>query len=127
MQIPFNRVSRDACPFSLTHGAIRIEGVLQPYRPNLLLLEATMRGPYEVECYRCGTPFDIMLDENVSFLLSDGIYSGQDDAYDIVEVEEGMIDLDAVFDSEIAMIESDYHSCGKCNADAEAVFTSSES
>lgn len=123
MQIPFNRISREAQPFEVTHGAVRIEGVLQLYRPKLLLLKATMRGPLNVECYRCGTPFDIMLDENVSFLLSDGVYRGQDDEYDVVEVEEGMIDLDAIFDSEIAMIESDYHSCEKCNAEAEAGMT----
>ncbi len=55
-----------------------------------------------------------MLDEKVEFLLSEGVFRGQDEEYDVVEVHEELIDLDAVFDSEIALIESDYHSCENC-------------
>ncbi len=113
-RVPFRRVTRDGHPFALKHGKIGIEGSLRWYRPKLLLLEAVLSGPLEVDCYRCGTSFAIMLDEKVEFLLSEGVFRGQDEEYDVVEVHEELIDLDAVFDSEIALIESDYHSCENC-------------
>lgn len=114
MRIPFHRITKDAQPFSLMHGAVRIEGTLRAYRPKLVLLEATMTGLLPVQCYRCGATFDIMLEEKVRFLLSEGVFSGQDDEFDVVEMLDPLIDLDAVFDSEIALIESDYHSCSAC-------------
>ena len=113
-RIPFRRVGRDGQVFALEHGTVSIEGTLRPYRPKLLLLEASLKGPLEVDCYRCGTPFAMMLDEKVEFLLSEGVFHGQDDVYDVVEIHEETIDLDAVFESEIALIESDYHSCDQC-------------
>ena len=113
-RIPFRRITRDAQTFVLSRGDVRIEGSLRVYRPKLLLLEATLRGPLEVDCYRCGTSFAIMLDEKVEFLLSEGVFHGRDDVYDVVEIHEETIELDAVFESEIALIESDYHSCDRC-------------
>ncbi len=115
MKIPFRRISREGQAFRLMHERVEIEGTIKAHRPGLLLLEACMKGPLEVDCYRCGASFAIMLDEKVAFLLSEGVFRGQDDAYDVVEVHEDPIDLDAVFDSEIALIESDYHCCDSCN------------
>jgi len=115
MQISFSRVREEPLPFALQMGEVAIEGTLQRYRGGMLLLKATLKGPLEVDCFRCGAPFAIMLDENVAFLLHHGIFEGQDDAYDVVEVLQETIDLEEVFASEIAMIESDYHSCEKCS------------
>ena len=84
------------------------------YRTGLVLLEATLRGNRDVDCYLCGESFVIMPEEKVEFLISDGIFHGQDAQYDVVEMHEGAIDLGAVFDSEIALIESDYHACDAC-------------
>ncbi len=93
---------------------MKITGELTAFRPKLLLLRARMEGPLEVDCYRCGATFDIMVGENVSFLLSEGVFKGQDDEFDVVEIHEDLIDLEAVFDSEIALIQSDYHACKQC-------------
>ncbi len=114
VKIPFRRVSRDGQHFSLKHANVSIEGDLSLFRPKLLRLCAHMKGPMEVDCYRCGTTFDIIVDEKVEFLLSEGVFRGQDDEYDIVEVHEELIDMDVIFDSEIALIQSDYHACANC-------------
>lgn len=84
------------------------------FATDLVLLEATLRGTLDVDCYLCGDSFAIMPEEKVAFLISDGVFHGQDERYDVVEMHEGFIDLDAVFDSEIALIQSDYHACDAC-------------
>jgi uncharacterized metal-binding protein YceD (DUF177 family) len=114
MKIPFRRVVNDPQAFALKKNGLAIEGTLRKYRPGLVLLEATMQGTLGVDCYRCGESFDIMPDEKVEFLIADGAYHGQDETYDVVEMYDGVIDLDEVFDSEIALIESDYHACDQC-------------
>ncbi len=91
-----------------------MEGILRKQRFGLVLLEATIKGKIEVDCYRCGDSFAIMPDEKVEFLVSDGVFRGQDEQYDVVEMHDGVIDLDEIFDSEIALIASDYHACDKC-------------
>jgi len=116
MKIPFRRVTDERQPFELKKRGMTVEGTLRKYRPGLVLLEATMRGSLKVDCYRCGESFDIMPDEKVEFLIADGAYEGQDETYDVVEMYDGVIDLDEVFDSEIASIESDYHACDQCKA-----------
>lgn len=114
MQIPFRRVGAEPQTFSLHKDAVEIEGVLRKQRFGLVLLEATIKGKIDVDCFRCGDTFAIMPDEKVEFLVSDGVFRGQDEAYDVVEMHDGVIDLDEIFDSEIALIESDYHACEKC-------------
>ena len=114
MKIPFRRVANEPQPFVLNKKGLTFEGTLRKYRPGVVLLEAAMHGSLETDCYRCGESFDIMPDEKVEFLIADGAYQGQDETYDVVEMYDGVIDLDEVFDSEVALIESDYHACGKC-------------
>jgi uncharacterized metal-binding protein YceD (DUF177 family) len=114
MQIPFRRFSSEAQPFSWKKDGVHVEGTLRKYRSRLVLLEAEMRGTLNVDCYRCGESFAIMPNENVEFLIAEGVYHGQDETYDVVEMHDGFIDLDDIFDSEIALIESDYHACDQC-------------
>ena len=114
MQIPFRRISNEPQAFALQKGDMCFEGTLRHYRPGQVLLEAVIRGTLGVDCYRCGDSFAIMPDEKVEFLISDGAFEGQDESYDVVEMFGGVVDLDEVLDSEIALIESDYHACGKC-------------
>lgn len=115
MQIPFRRISHEPQIFELEKEGLRFSGTLRKHRSGLVLLEATIGGKLGVDCYRCGDSFDIMPDEKVEFLISDGAFEGQDDVYDVVEMFNGVVDLDEVFDSEIALIASDYHACEKCS------------
>lgn len=114
MRIPFRRIAAEAQPFRIEREGIVMEGGLRTYRPKLVLLEATLSGRLNVECYRCAASFDIMLGEEIAMLLSDGVFHGQDEEFDVVEMYDGIIDLDEVLASEIALIESDYHACPQC-------------
>jgi len=114
MRIPFRRIGSDPQTFALEKGGIKMEGTLRQYRPSLVLMEAKIGGSMEVDCFRCGDSFDIIPDEQICFLISEGVFRGQDETYDVVEMHEGVIDLDEVLESEIALIGSDYHACGRC-------------
>jgi len=114
MQIPFRRVGAEPHSFELSEGGVSMAGILRKYGPGLVLLEATISGKLEVDCFRCGESFDIMPKEEVAFLISEGLFRGQDETYDVVEMYHDTIDLEAVFTSEIALIENDYHACDHC-------------
>jgi len=114
MRIPFRRVSTEPQSFVLEKKGLKMEGTLRRYQSTLVLMEATIKGTLGVDCFRCGESFDIMPDENVEILISDGVFHGQDETYDVVEMYDGVIDLDTVFESEIALIESDFHACDQC-------------
>lgn len=114
MRIPFRRITSEPQAFSLEEAGVEITGTLMRMKSSLVLCKATIRGVVEVECFRCGTPFDIMPSDEVAFLVSDGVFHGQDDAYDVVEMHEGVIDFKAILVSEIGMIHSEYHACEAC-------------
>jgi hypothetical protein len=61
-----------------------------------------------------------MLHDKVQMLLSDGIYNGSDETYDVIEMN-GMIDMGEVLHSEIELIRSDYHTCESCKQTDEYV------
>lgn len=113
-QIPFSRVRDTPYPFHLNQDDIKFEGDLSNFRQDQLLLVAKITGSLPVQCFRCGESFDLKVNEDVSFLLHNGIYHGQDETYDVVEVENGMVDLSEVFQSETTLIQCDYHACPAC-------------
>ena len=115
--IPFSKVSDTPFPFRVAKEGVSMEGTLVQHGGGLLRLEARLHGTLSVKCFRCGETFELPLDEAVAFLLSDGIFHGRDDAYDVVEVEKSMVDLDEVFHSETAMIQCDYHACPACQTE----------
>lgn len=114
MKVPFRRIGADPQSFSLEAEGMQMEGTLTRHGNGLVLMKAVLKGKMAVDCFRCGESFDIIPDETVEILISDGIFHGQDETYDVVEMHEGVIDLDEVFASEIAMIKSDYHACSQC-------------
>ncbi|MDX9967287.1 MAG: hypothetical protein RBS26_09830, partial [Sulfuricurvum sp.] len=62
----------------------------------------------------CAEPIETPLNEEVSFYLSDGIYKGNEEEFDVVEIDTATIDMDELFRSEIELIRSDYYCCSNC-------------
>ena len=96
-----------------------MKGTLEINRRDFVLMKGHLKGNLEVACDVCAEPFDIMLDEDVRLLLYNGIYNGFDNEYDIVEVDNEIINIDELLNSEIELIKSDYHSCKTCNTKEE--------
>jgi uncharacterized metal-binding protein YceD (DUF177 family) len=118
MNIPFRRITTTPQEFEVSSEGVTLKGTLTLKRRELVLMEARLSGNLNLPCDICAEPFDTVLDEEVSILLSDGVFEGLDDDYDVVEMQ-GSIDLDELLHSEIELIRSDYHSCGSCSLDSE--------
>lgn len=115
MKIGFNKVGSTAIPFEISKENLKFSGMLFKYSRSLIQLEAKITGELLIACDLCAEDSMSPINEDVKFYLSDGIYTDADThECDIVEVENSMIDLDDILESEIELYKSSYFSCEKC-------------
>jgi len=113
MNIPFRRITKTPTAFERSAEGVTLKGNVVFKERNLALLQAELSGEIVLTCDICAEDFATMLNEKIELLVSDGIYKGFDETYDVVEIED-VLDLDALIHSEIELIRSDYHSCENC-------------
>lgn len=116
MTIDFRKVTKTPLEFSIDSGNIVFKGSLKYHDENLVLLQATIKGSLELDCYLCSADVTLPLEEDVEFLVSNGVYNGMNEEYDVVEVFKQSIDIEELLDSEIELIKSGYHSCEACKS-----------
>ncbi len=114
MKFPFRKVGNTPQDFTISKENTTFKGTLKHFRNGLIMLNAHINGTLNVSCDICAENFDTILDEELEFLLSDGIFNGHDEDYDVVEFLDGMIDIDEILSSELQSLKSDYHTCSKC-------------
>jgi uncharacterized metal-binding protein YceD (DUF177 family) len=119
MTILFHKVWQTAKPFHEEAGGVVFDGVLQKSGPHRVSLLGEMKGIVAVQCNRCGTPFDYLLETPLKLTISDQIIETKDDL-DIIEFLDGKIDLSFILQSEINTLKSVYHYCEACGQSAEA-------
>ena len=114
MTIPFRRLGSQPLPFELNRDNAHFSGNIILKKSNLAQLNGTITGSISIPCDICAEIIEKPLNEEISFYLSDGIFEGNDEDLDIVEIENSMIDMDELFRSEIELIKSDYFCCTNC-------------
>ncbi|QKF83094.1 hypothetical protein [Halarcobacter ebronensis] len=115
MKIEFKKVPTTPKEFINEFSSVKIEGTFCKMSPSLVKIEAKLVGEIPIVCSRCGEEHTISLNDELNFLLSDGIYKSNSDSDELViEVEESLIDFDEILESEISSIQSDYYICQKC-------------
>jgi hypothetical protein len=114
MQIALRKVGKTPLDFEIKSDKITFKGYLEYHSGKLILLNANLVGKMEIQCNTCGEDFDLDVDEDVEFFISDGLYDGDDIDVDVVESFNSTADLDELLVSEMELIKSDYHSCEKC-------------
>ena len=115
MKIGFSKVGNQAIPFEITKGKLNFSGKLSKFSRYLIELEAKITGELEVPCDICAEAFTHAVNESVKFHLSDGLSKVENDSLeDIVEIEDSMIDLDELLDSELELYKSNYFTCSEC-------------
>ncbi len=114
MKIPFRKIGSISQDFEVLQEATTFKGTLEHYQRGLIMLKGQIKGTLSVPCDLCAENFDTILDEELEFLLSDGILNGHDEDYDVVESLTGMIDINDILSSELESIRSDYHCCSNC-------------
>ncbi len=115
MKIEFKKVPQVAKNFQTEIDSVKIEGTFCRISSSLVKIDGTLTGKTTVQCSRCGENDTIDLNENLDFLISDGIYKSDLEHNELViEIDDNFIDFDEIIRSEVSSIYSDYHICPKC-------------
>ena len=113
MNIPFRRITKTPTEFHVSFEDVTLKGDVSFTERNLALLQAQLSGKIMLTCDICAEDFATILNEKIELLISDGIYKGFNETYDVVEIEE-ILDFNTLITSEIELIKNDYHSCEDC-------------
>ena len=113
MKIEFRKIPFIKKDFKLFINSVYFEGNFCKISSVLVEVNSKLFGTLKIKCDRCFDNIDFILDEKLNFLLSDGIYSKENDRV-IIEIENSLIDFDYLFQSEINSIKSDYTICKNC-------------
>ena len=117
MKIEFRKVPQTPKEFQTDYNSVKIEGTFCKMSPSLVKIDGKLTGNTTVTCARCGEDDTITLNEELNFLISDGIYTSNsnDENHELViEIEDNIIDFDEILESELSSINSDYHICANC-------------
>jgi len=112
--IPFRRIGNVPTDFDLTEENVHFKGELIQKKGNLVQLNGTITGSISIPCDLCAENIEKPLDEEVSFLISDGVFTGNEDELDVVEIDQSTININELLHSEIELIRSDYFCCSEC-------------
>jgi hypothetical protein len=123
MKIEFKKVQTIEKEFSIRLNSVEFSGTFCRISQNLIKLQSKIAGKLLVDCCKCGDEHYIDLDENQDFVLSDGEFSSLNEREGeiIIEVENHIIDFDAILLSELESIKSDYHVCSNCQKNGNYV------
>lgn len=115
MKIEFRKVPLQGSEFEIDSDSVKFSGTFSKISQKLVKLSGDICGNTTIQCCKCGKDITLDIDEKVDLLISDGIYSSQNDEEDIViEVENHIIDFDILLNSELESIKSDYFICDQC-------------
>ena len=119
MKILLRKVSSTPLDFEVKSDKITFKGYLQYDSNKLVLLKAKLSGEIDADCDICAEEFKLDIDEDIEFLISDGIYEKSDDnsILDVVESLDSTVDLEEIMNSEVELINSDYISCQNCKTE----------
>ena len=116
MKVVLRKINTTPFDFEIKSNEITFKGYLQYHSGKLILLKAKLSGKLDTDCDVCANEFELEVDEDVEFYISDGIYTKSEDLFlEVVESFDSMVDLQEIMHSEIELVMSDYKSCGNCD------------
>jgi uncharacterized metal-binding protein YceD (DUF177 family) len=114
--IPFKHLSSTPLDFEVCVDKTFFKGTLTHKKGKIGQLNGTITGTISLPCDICADDIEKTLNEEVSFYISDGIVSENEDDLDIVEITTPMINIEELLNSELELIRSDYFCCPKCES-----------
>lgn len=115
MNIEFHKISKIPFPFKVSVDQIELDGFLKRKNENLIELNAVLKGSKEHICDRCGSEFQLSIDEKIELILSNGIYKDENHKIlDVIEIFDETINLNEILQSELEAYLSDYLYCDSC-------------
>ena len=120
MKIEFKKVPFSEKEFKFKVNSVEFEGTFCKIASTLVKIDATLKAKSVISCDRCSKQSTLIINENLNFLLSDGVYTKETDEL-IVEIEDNFIDFDKIAQSELSSIQSDYHICNECEQNNKTI------
>ena len=115
MTIEFRKVPKEGFDFSVELDGVTFSGNAVKENSKLLKCSGNIFGTVKHSCDRCGEDMDLVVDEDVEVLVSDGVYEGtEDELLNIIEFVDEKVDFNEIINSEIEAIKSGYFYCKKC-------------
>ncbi len=124
MKIEFRKVPQAPKDFFCEFDSVKFLGTFCKISSKLVNIKSTFDGIVNVECCKCGVNFTIPFKEEINFLVSDGVYSSNDERdldKIIIEIDNNFIDFEEILQSEIESLRSDYHICDNCSEDNSTI------
>ena len=123
MKIEFRKIPLQETEFEISSNSVKFLGTFSKISSKLAKINSNLSGNYDVDCCKCGITFDVPVDSDIEFLLSDGIYSSEsnDEELVIIEVEDHFLDINEVLHSELESLRSEYHVCDNCKTNDDLV------
>lgn len=123
MKIEFRKIPLDESEFEISSNSVKFLGTFSKISSKLARINSELVGRCNVDCCKCGTAFSVPVNSEVKFLVSDGIYSSEQDEEEfvIIEVEEHLLDFNDILHSELESLKSEYHICDTCKNNDELV------
>jgi len=119
MKIEFKKLPSTPQDLLVESDSVKIEGTFCKISQSLAKIDAVLIGNTDVDCSRCGITENVIVDEKLDFLLSDGIYKNKECEDLVIEIENSIVDFDELIQGELASIKSDYHLCESCLQDGD--------
>lgn len=99
--------------FNSSSANVFLVGNLYRLPNGLIKLDSNLYGDIELICYLSGESFIKSINDNISFLIKNGIWKPKDDYvsedFDVLESFDGYIDLEKIVIGELESIRLDYH------------------
>jgi len=123
MQIEFRKIPTIKKEFNITLNSVNFLGNFSRISNRLAKIDSKIVGNYDVQCCKCGKNIDYKLDEKQVFILSDGIFSSNDEKEDeiVIEIDNHIVDFNEILNSELESINSDYYICEDCKTNDKFV------
>jgi uncharacterized metal-binding protein YceD (DUF177 family) len=115
LKLVLKKITKTPLDFEVKSNEIIFKGYLEYHSAKLILLKAKLSGKLIKSCDICAEEFELLVDEDIEFFISDGIYEDESNIHlDVVESLNESLDIEELLASEIELIRSDYYSCEDC-------------
>ncbi len=116
MTVEFKKIPVTGIHFETHLGNICFSGEAIKVEKTLVKCTGSLKGDMPYSCDRCAEMFTLSLNENVEVFASEGFYEDKegDELLNVVEFFDGVVNVTALFESELEAFKSDYHYCGTC-------------
>jgi len=122
MKIEFRKIPLKLSEFETDSNSVKFSGTFSKISSKLAKIDGIIKGDLEVDCCKCGQTFDISVDDEQTFLVSDGIYSSENEEdFLVIEVENHILDFDEILQSELESLKSEYYICDTCKKNNDYV------